>query len=208
MLRLELEKLEACRTWPVGKGWICPSWRKRAVLSHKQVPISVAKLGLILAMVVFWVGACFGWAQGHIVVRIPSPQQIRLPWPDMRLVGRSLNWDRTTGLYASLTFENPDFYSRVEWHEWRYDRASFPGVLYDDKTGVFYVSLPKGGRVAVAKRSSGLLGSRIVTTKNARVCVRQRRGLVRVVLEALPEGSSIPKEPFFQLGQLGGEWLF
>ncbi|WP_174583292.1 hypothetical protein [Candidatus Methylacidithermus pantelleriae] len=141
------------------------------------------------------------------VYRMVSPDRIQLDWPDMILTSRWLEWDyKRKEMYAVLTFENAQFYNRVEWHEERTYRVRFPGVQYDQAKRFFFVVGQKNRIFPIAHRVEGGWSSRLVTTPNARVRVKKRRGTVEVTLEAA--AYPLSKAGMIQFGQMKGEWVF
>ncbi|CAF0698312.1 hypothetical protein [Candidatus Methylacidithermus pantelleriae] len=119
------------------------------------------------------------------LVRVVSPDKVKLPQSQMVPESRSLHWNSRRGLSAVVTFSSGPYTVDVTQPPiTRTYRFRLPGVTEDPKTGLLVLHGPGKRTIPVAKSRTG----RVVPTPNAHLRIRSEDGLVSVELEANASG--------------------
>lgn len=119
------------------------------------------------------------------VVQVVSPTTAQtFSYSD--ITWRSLKWsDSRQELTANITFSTYNYVTQNEpLSEESYD-FSLPGVKFDKKTNLFFVTTAKGRRVDVAELSRDLIGKSIKPLPGTVILVVKRSGKVVVALTAM-----------------------
>jgi hypothetical protein len=129
------------------------------------------------------------------VIKVVSPTTAQT-YSYSDVTWRSLRWsDSRQELTANITFSTYNYVTQFEpLREESYD-FSLPGVKFDKKTNLFFVTTAKGKRVDVAELSRDLIGKSIKPLPGTVIYVIKQSGKVVVALTA----TSAPVTPdFFQ----------
>jgi hypothetical protein len=119
---------------------------------------------------------------GTVVVCCPESAQT---YADNTVLQRRLSWHADPQrLVASISFSNADYVSDTESRHAETFTFSLPGVKYDPKTEIFFISSAHNPRIPVAVVHRQLLGKSIQLLPSASLEVMKNSGFVTVRLVA------------------------